>query len=163
VLIPPVFAIAYILFFGNIDADLSLLLPNDVAAGVGVWSRGVFQLNFNLSLKMYLVVTFFSLAPYAFLYLAYKGNELKLDLLFWSTLSPLALFVLGLDYFRWTQLIMVTVLTATFIIWKQGNMKIMKLNFASRAVALLYVLPLGPIGVTSGLPYIDMLKEILLN
>lgn len=159
-LVPPVFAIAYILFFGNLDADISLLLSSDVADGAKVWSRGVFQPNFNLSLESYLLVTFFSLAPYAFLYLAYKENELRLDLLFWSTLSPLALFVLGIDYFRWTQLIMVTVLTATFIIWKQGNRKIIKLNFVSKAVALLYVLPLGPIGIASGLPYIAKLKEI---
>ena len=81
-LTPPVFAMAYVSFFGNIDADLSMVLPSDSAIGVEVWSRGVFQLNFSLSLEEYLLVTFFSLAPYAFLYLAYKENELKLDLLF---------------------------------------------------------------------------------
>lgn len=58
---------------------------------------------------------------------------------------------------------MVTVLTATFIIWREGNRKAIKLNFVSKSVALLYVLPLGPIGVTFWLPFIAILKEIFAN
>lgn len=154
--LPPTLAAGLVAFQGNANPDLASVLPFSMLRGADVWGRGVFELSLNLSIAQYIVLLIYLVMPYVLLWKFYKANSLRVDLVFISTLVPLTLFVLGIDYARWTHLVFVSAVLA--ILFHAANGKTAfsarELGFA-RPGLFFYILPLGPIGIARALPYIE--------
>lgn len=126
---------------GNSD----LVLENTPGIGQEAWSRTLAEPGFSkLGFLNLIVVLAITIGIYAFLINLYRTNNARKDMVFLATLSPLVLFLLGVDYARWTGLIAMTVLIVVFVkaVTDKWILTDKALPF-SRAV---FLLPLGPIG-----------------
>jgi hypothetical protein len=152
----PVLAAGLVALTGNPGIDFASVLPPSVMQGAAVWGRSVFQPSLGLSIQQYVVLLFYLVMPYVFLRNFYQANRLEVDLIFIAALSPLLLFALGIDYARWTHLAFVSVLIAIFFHVANGRVSFSVRNLGFTKFGLfLYVLPLGPIGITRALPYVE--------
>ena len=161
----PVLAAGLVAFRGNPGVDLASVLPPSVMQGADVWGRSFFQPALSLSIQQYIVLLFYLVMPYVLLRKFYQANHLEVDLIFIFALSPLALFALGIDYARWTHLAFVSVLIAIFfhVANSRGSFSVRELGLPKFGL-FFYILPLGPIGITRALPYVEaILNRILGN
>jgi hypothetical protein len=161
----PVLAAGLVVFRGNSGVDLASVLPPSVMQGANAWGRAVFQPSLGLSIQQYIVLLFYLVMPYVLLRKFYQANRLEVDLIFIFALSPLSLFAVGIDYARWTHLAFVSVLIAIFFHVANGraSFSVRELGFPKFGL-FLYVLPLGPIGITRAWPYVEsILLRILGN
>jgi hypothetical protein len=149
----PVGAILAVVIFDSTSVELSGLLPESVLQGAPAWSRSLLQIQAGLSVYQYAVVAFYCMSPYVLLRSFYRCYRLQYDALFVSSFAPLALFFLGIDYARWSALIFVAVLAVILIHLWDGMPPLKQAPSAlSKAILLIYMLPLGPIGIDSPFP-----------
>lgn len=154
--IVPLAAAVSVALFGNTDVNPAAVLPPTVLQGAEVWQRGVLEPATSYSPLQLALLAFYVVAPYVLLWHFYRANGIRVDLVFAAALSPIALFVLGIDYFRWCQLVFVAVLGALFFHASRGRGMLELPGSALAKMALVaYLLPLGPIGVVQPFPFID--------
>ena len=156
--LPSVMAAVSVYFFGNSSTGLGEILPIGFSEGSGVWSRDLLQPSLNLNFKQYILVIFYSTVPYVFLWKFYRDNRIGIDILFISTLSPIFLFAVGIDYARWAYIIWISVAFIVVYHIVRGKTKFLT-NSAQplKTLFVIYILPLGPIGVHVALPYMGIL------
>jgi hypothetical protein len=155
----PVSAMALTALFGNLSEQELALLPPEVSGGAGVWTRGVLEPAGYLGVANYMILGFYALVPLALLVKLCRENELS-TLKFVSPLSIVgALFFLGTDYFRWVHLLFVSVLSVVFFIATTERSTNIAVDRRDRLTLLAFSFPLGPIGISQGLPYIRRLLE----
>ncbi|WP_316155527.1 hypothetical protein [Cupriavidus sp. BIC8F] len=160
--IPSVCAIS-VAILGNSDVSFAAALPPGFDRGSMVWQRGLLEPATNLSLIQYAVLAFYALTPCVFLTHFYRSNALRLDLVFFATLSTFALFALGTDYARWCQLILFSNLIVVVFHSMSGKSDLKITSRMLNFLFILYALPLGPIGVDSVLPYVDVFSRRVLG
>ena len=161
-----VFALLYaaglVFSFGNSDVPLNQILSNEASIGAEVWDRGIFLGNLPLSVYEYLIVIPYIISAYLLLYRVYTANDMKVDPIFLSTFAPLTLFVLGIDFFRWTHIVVVVVFAAIFVKSTERCLIFSSPGWRIRDVPLLLLLvPLGPIGIDIGFPVVLKFIEFL--
>ena len=76
----------------------------------------------------------------------YAQYNARPDMLFLVTLAPLWLFVFGIDYFRWTQLIFVSIF-GVFLLKSHAGLRVFRFGKLEKIILGLYMLSLGPIGI----------------
>ncbi len=157
----PILAAGLILGFGRADIDPALILPENVSLASSVWSREIIQPSLFLRKFHYLILLFYTVMPYLFLRWFYAANTLKTDLLFLAPFATLAMFALGVDYARWTALILFSCICVIALRFRDGheNTDIFAPTYR-KLLLLAYVLPLGPIGITHPLPYLFALLGV---
>ena len=126
------------------------ILKSDLGIGGVAWSRAVLQPNFDLSVIEAGLCILILMGLYGWLYHFYKKNNGRIDWIFLATLAPLSLFLLGLDYARWCSLIFCTVLIAVALKVLQSKW-IINMDKAGWII-LLFMMPVGPVGVTEFFP-----------
>lgn len=161
-LVPVGIALALLVAKGNAPAHVEALLPPELSLGAYPWSRAVLEPQLNMLPVEYATIAFYTIVPYLLLEGYYRANRLPRDLLYWAAFAPLALFLLGVDYARWTHLVFVGVSTTILLQAIKPGLS----RFDVRAVPLrpalyLFAAPLGPIGVEKILPYLTSLGNAL--
>jgi uncharacterized protein (TIRG00374 family) len=152
----PLVAAGAVAMFGNAEIDPALILPATVVEGADVWQRGILKPAAELSWSQFAFLMFYVVAPYAFLWHFYRVNGLRIDLVFLTALAPIALFLLGIDYPRWCQIVFVSVLVALFFHSSQGHSRLdLPRSWVARASLAAYLFPLGPIGTLAPFPYLE--------
>ena len=151
----PIFTMALVAIYGLSDVDISTILPPEFSKGKSAWQRGVLQPSIELSFIQYCTVIFYALVPYVFLTHFYLANKLKPDIIMVATLSAVSLFALGIDYARWCQLIFVSVSIAIAYHAMNGRAEVNINSRGLKVFIIAYLIPLGPIGVTNALPYVE--------
>ncbi|MCY7295035.1 hypothetical protein [Alteromonas sp. a30] len=117
-------------------------------------------------------IMFVLLAPqFYLLFKIIKENKNKLsinaNLLLLASLSPLALYPLGHDHFRWWSLAITNVFVVLFLLMQQPQFKEQTLSIISKHSRLVYFIivssvVLGPIGITSSFDsVVDMGRWLL--
>ena len=159
-MLPLVGAMAVIALFGNLDVNLVSELGETAATGAEVWTRGVFEPATHLSaIGIFLAISYTTL-PYYFFFRFFEENRLPSLLIGGQMLFICCLFFLGVDAFRWAHLVFFSCLTfvATLLLLDQ-NRKVPQLIAVEKIALGLYLLPLGPIGVATPLPYMMVIFE----
>jgi hypothetical protein len=152
---PAVLAAIGVLLFGGAEIDPATVLSDKVSLATSVWSRGLVEPALFFRKYQYLVIGFYAIMPFVMLHWYYKANGLSRDLLFFAPFACLALFVLGVDYSRWTTLILFACACVIVVQFRAGHRNSALFVPLHRKVAFgAYVLPLGPIGITAPLPYL---------
>jgi hypothetical protein len=77
------------------------------------------------------------------------------------TSTPLLLFAMGCDAFRWVQLLWVELLLVLVVLGRAGLVDLPALPTWRRWLLLACLVPLGPLGVSTGLPYVGNLVGML--
>lgn len=164
-LVPAVAAMALIALFGNIDADLAVVLGPDRAGGAEAWQRVVLEPASHLGFSDYALLAFYVGVPCYFLLRFARANGFSLPVFAGQLLFVCALFLLGVDYFRWAHLLFVSaVTTAAAILIANRKTALPATGGFERLVLALYVLPLGPIGVREPLPYVERIwNEVVMR
>ncbi|MDX1489001.1 MAG: hypothetical protein R3268_12410 [Acidiferrobacterales bacterium] len=149
------YAAGLVFSFGNSTVPLDQILSEEASIGSEVWDRGIFLSNLPLSVYEYFSVVPYLIAAYLLLYRVYSANDMKVDLIFLSTFAPLVLFALGIDFFRWTHIVVVVVVAAIFVKSTERTLSFSTPGWRLRdAPLLLLLLPLGPIGIDIGFPVV---------
>lgn len=131
----------------------ALVVENAPGRGQDAWDRSLVQ--HGLSSLGYLTLTILIITTtgiYSFLISFYKTNKAKNDPLFFAAFAPLGLFILGVDYARWTGLIAIAVLVIFFIKATTEQWKLS--SDTPRYTLALFVLPFGPIGDEEAFPFL---------
>ena len=68
---------------------------------------------------------------------------------------------MGNDYFRWLNIIVISTLIAITYGTQVKKIKIKKLNGLEKISYAFIIIPLGPIGVSEGLPFIKEIPDII--
>ncbi|HSF62953.1 MAG TPA: hypothetical protein VLA78_01105 [Paracoccaceae bacterium] len=152
---PAVAAGLLVLAFGNVTDPALIAALDSLGPGASVWQRAVLEPAGDLSTKnlglmgLYLAgLAVVFLPPLAALY-GWGVAALVMAL-------PLCLFVLGIDYFRWihlTGLLAATALVAGAL--HRPDIRLPTLRPLPRLALICLALPLGPIGITLGLPVVQ--------
>lgn len=156
------FIISVMIFiYGNSDINFDALFPIGSTYGKEVWNRALVEPSFGLGVFQYVLICFYATMPYVFLVYLYRSSSFNVDLMFFSSFAPLCLFFLGVDYSRWCQLILFSVILV--VLFKIENEKIIELkkSMPINILFLIYIMPLGPIGVSEPLPYLAKLIKFL--
>ena len=145
--------------FGNKKQKL------DSALGLGqqVWSRDLWEPSLGASTAQTILLGIVLTSIFLWLVALYAVNKKKPDFLILGAVVPLALFFLGVDYARWCGLIffvtcVITIHKITIEQWRLNHWTLSTLG-------LLFLLPLGPIGIETLFPFwaqiLPILKAIL--
>jgi len=153
--LPALAAAGTLLLWGGVEVDLSAALPPDVALAASVWSRDLLEPARGFAPLHYLIAAYFVAVPLILLHSHYRLNRTTYDLLFFAPFATLALFALGVDYGRWSQLLFFSVLMVIAAAPSLGRARGLDLEpLPARAVILPWLLPLGPIGIALLYPFI---------
>lgn len=141
--------------FGNKRQQL------DSALGLGqqAWSRDLWEPSLGASIEQTILLGLVLTSIYLWLVALYAANKKKPDFLMLSAIAPLALFFLGVDYARWCGLIffvtfVITIQKVTIEQWRLSHWTLTTLG-------LLFLLPLGPIGIERLFPFWAQILPIL--
>ncbi|MFY8100175.1 MAG: hypothetical protein ACOVOA_09490 [Allorhizobium sp.] len=157
---PSLLAFLLVAIWGNIEdpADLQKLATH--YDGFEVWSRGFLEPSLTLGVPGYLVVAAYLALIYAlfFRFFVEVGGRCAATLLL---VVPLLLFIAGKDYARWLHIIFISffiVLNST-----QGLLPRSRTPFGrlEKVCFLLLCIPLGPIGITTALPFVPYFGGLL--
>ncbi|NPD20788.1 hypothetical protein [Alterinioella nitratireducens] len=153
--LPPLAAALALVIWGGTEADLSATLPEEVALAASVWTRDLLEPARGFPPVHYLIAAYFAAVPLFLLWTHYRLARTRPDLLFLAPFAALALFALGVDYGRWSQLVFFAVLLVIAAGPPLGRARGMDLDpLPARAVILPWLLPLGPIGIAVLYPFI---------
>ena len=152
----PALAAAVALFlWGGVEVDLSVALPADINLAASVWSRDLLEPARGFPPLHYLIAAYFAAVPLFLLHRHYRLNHVPADLLFLAPFATLALFALGVDYGRWSQVLFFSVLLVIAAAPSLGRARGLDLDpLPARAVIVPWLLPLGPIGIALLYPFI---------
>lgn len=152
--VPSAIGMALVAAFGNIDPAALAALPAEADGGIGAWNRGVISIPDNLQPFDYLALVLYLSATCALLTTVRMagGRPEALRLL---ALVPLALFLLGFDYFRWIALVFACLCFCLVPLVNAGYAVAQLPVGRARLPGLFLMVPLGPIGVASALPYVN--------
>lgn len=128
-----------------------LALGPDVGLGQQVWNRDLLEPSFGANAAETTTLIAILALIYLWLLAFYRANNGKPDALLLTVLAPTALFFLGWDYARWTGLIFTAGLLIVY--YKLTVNKWQFNHWALRYGGLLFLLPLGPIGVERFFPF----------
>ena len=124
------------------------------SAGLGqqVWNRDLLEPSFGATMSEMIILIAILALIYVWLISFYATNRAKPDILLLSSVPPLALFFLGVDYARWSALIFIT---ALLIVYHKVTVDRWHFNhWLTRSLGLLFFLPLGPIGIERFFPFL---------
>ena len=124
------------------------------SAGLGqqVWKRDLLEPSFGATTSEMIILIAILTLIYFWLICFYATNRAKPDTLLLSTLPPLALFFLGVDYARWSGLIF---FTALLVVYHKVTVCRWHFNhWLTRSLGLLFFLPMGPIGIERFFPFL---------
>jgi len=157
-LFPGILVLVLVYFWGNVESEenLAKLLSYD-GKGAVVWSRGAFELALDLSFLQYSICFIYFTAMVVFFY-KFLICEVNNIIFFIFIASISSLYVLGIDYFRWLNIIFV-VFILTFL-QHRASLTVredLRLGYEQALSACILIAPLGPIGISSGLPYVKKL------
>ena len=132
-----------VLLHGN-DPEVVAYAPGP---GTMVWRRGLLDLSFarHGSGTDFVMCVIMLLIMYAWLIRFYRTNGGRCDWLFAAGFAPLALFVLGTDYARWSALVFFVLLTIVVIKSRIDGWSMRPTDL--RYGMFVFLVPLGPVGV----------------
>ena len=150
---PALAAAALVFLRGNVTDPALIPALQALGPGASVWQRAVWEPAGDLSTKnLGLMVLYLAGLAVAFLpALARLYGPAALALA-----APLALFALGIDYFRWihlTGMLAATMLVAGILM--RPDLRLPAIAPLPRLALACLALPLGPIGITLGLPVVQ--------
>lgn len=157
ILIGPAFvAFASVVIWGNIENPTDLQKLATFYNGSSVWDRGFMEPALSLSFLSYLtIVIYIALTYILFFRLAIaNGGAWATALIF---VTPLVLFVAGIDYARWLHIIFISLILVMIAMPKQSIMP----TRLEKICCIILCIPLGPIGITTVLPYLSYLGRML--
>jgi hypothetical protein len=135
--------------------DRKLAIGPDTGLGQQVWNRGLLEPSFGANTAETTILLATLALIYLWLIAFYRVNNGKPDALLLTVLAPTALFFLGLDYARWTGLIFTVGLLIVY--YKLTVAKWQFNHWTVRYGGLLFLLPLGPIGVERFFPFMTQI------
>ncbi|MGI3185075.1 hypothetical protein [Nioella aestuarii] len=153
--LPALAAAVALVLWGGTEADLAAALPPEANLAASVWSRDLLEPARGFAPLHYLIAAYAALVPLLLLYRHYRQNGASLDLLFLAPVATLALFVLGVDYGRWSHCLffaVLLILAAAPMLDRQRGADLAPLP-VKIAIAP-WLLPLGPIGIALLYPFI---------
>lgn len=152
----PVLATAAALaLWGGAETDLATALPANVNLAASVWARGILEPARGFPPTHYVIAAYMACVPLFLLYRHYRLNATSLDLLFAATTGGLTLFLLGVDYGRWSHCIFFAVLVAIAAGPMLGRRRGTDLGpLHAKIVVVPWLLPLGPLGIAILYPFI---------
>jgi len=154
--LPAILAMAAVALYGNLEPQALARLDPAVSAGAtDVWQRGVWEPARAIPPAMVALALLLTLAPLAFtLAVLHQNRALGPAALLLA--APLALFLLGIDYFRWAHLAFVMCTALLLHLALAGRVTGLRLNRTAILAIALYCLPLGAVGVAEGYPHLAM-------
>ena len=125
----------------------------DSAIGLGqqAWNRDLLEPSFGATQNQTILLIVVLCSIFMWIATLYMTNRGKPDLLILATLSPLVLFFLGVDYARWCGLLFFVVLMITF--YKITSCGWQLNHWSMKALGLVFITPLGPIGIERLFPF----------
>lgn len=157
--LPALAGAAALLLWGGVEADLAAALTPEVSLAASVWSRDLLEPARGFAPQHYLLAAYFVAVPLFLLYRHYRLNRIPPDLLFLAPTATLALFALGVDYGRWSQILFFSVLMVIAAAPSLGRARGLDLApLTARALILPWLLPLGPIGIALLYPFIPWIN-----
>ncbi len=151
VAVPAGSAIIAVLLFGGSDAAQSI--PHGI--GQVAWRRGLFETEDTWHLRDLLLTLWYWVAIGAVLRWWWRDNGRTAGLYYLAALSPLALNLLGTDHPRWIGIGVVTALIAICHAGSAIGTRPARLTPARAALALILVLPFGPLGQAGLHPWLN--------
>ena len=137
-----------VFLFGN-DPDVAAYAQGP---GAMVWRRRLLDISFSKrgSTSDLVMLVIMLLIMYAWFIRFYRTNAGRFDLLFAAGFAPLALFVLGTDYARWSALVFFALLSIVVIKSRIDGWRMHPTDL--RFGMFVFLMPLGPVGVDYLLP-----------
>jgi hypothetical protein len=132
-----------VFLFGN-DPDVAAYAQGP---GAMVWRRGLLDISFSKrgSMSDLVMLVIMLLIMYAWFIRFYRTNAGRFDFLFAAGFAPLALFVLGTDYARWSALVFFALLSVVLIKSRIDGWRMRPADL--RYGMFVFLVPLGPVGV----------------
>lgn len=153
--LPALGAALALALWGGTSADLGTALPPQADLAASVWTRNLLEPARGFPPQHYLVAAYLALVPLLLLWRHYALNRLAPDLLMLAPATTLALFVLGVDYGRWSHCLFVSVLMVIAAAPRLDRQPGADLAPLPVKVALApWLLPLGPVGIALLYPFI---------
>ena len=153
--LPALVGAGALLLWGGVEVDLRAALPPEVSLAAPVWSRDLLEPARGFPPLHYLIAAYFVMVPLFLLHTHYRLNRTTHDLLFFAPFASLALFALGVDYGRWSQVLFFSELMVIAAAPSLGRARGLDLDpLPARAVIIPWLLPLGPIGIALLYPFI---------
>ena len=155
--IMPICLAVSLALFGNNDQVSNL----NISSGANVWSRSLFEPKFGQDIFDMTILFVIVCILYLWLFVFYKCNSGKLDLLFFSSFCSATLFLFGVDYARWCSIIFMVIISVVTIKIRMNKWALNVTNF--RLGMGVFLLPLGPIGITNFFPFLRGALKFLFN
>ncbi|WP_071673242.1 hypothetical protein [Nioella nitratireducens] len=152
---PVLAAAGALVLWGGTEVDLATALPPEVNLAASVWTRDLLEPARGFPPLHYAIAAYMALVPLLLLWRHYRLNAVAPDLLLLAPVAGLALFVLGVDYGRWSQTILFAVLLVLAAAPALGRRRGADLAPLPLRVAILpWLVPLGPIGIAVLYPFL---------
>lgn len=150
VLLPALTAALAVYLYGNAPGVLDL----PYGYGQPVWARDLFELSLRHPLWQYAVFIYGNSVLVLLLLAFYRQNQRRPDLAFFAALTPLSLYLFGIDYGRWLAVEFIVVIGTICTHVVCFNDQLPNLSPRLRRAALIFCLPLGPIGSVGAFAYL---------
>ena len=148
--LPGVLAAAGVFFFGNTDRVAEI--PHGY--GQRVWARQLVEPSFAHPLWQYLVFSYCFAVLFVLLRAFYRANSLKIDPVFLASLTPLALYLFGIDYGRWVAIEFFLLTCTVMVHVTYFGCELPRLKKTLLVAALIFCVPLGPMGSVGAFTYL---------
>lgn len=156
-LFPAVAAMGAVLLYGNMSAAQLALLDARPGTGTNVWQRGALELPHQLRQLRYLLpLLFYALVPFAVLVSIVRHNGGSILRIVGPQMASLLLYPLGVDSYRWASLGFVSIATGLLIVADRWSWSVPRYPRPVAALLLLYLLPIGPLGIGTPLPLVEL-------
>ncbi len=127
--------------------------------GLNAWDRGILEPYVGSSPVETLLVFLILFILYGWLYSFYRWNKRGPDLIFISTLCPILLFAMGIDIGRWITIIFFVVAVSVYVNIIAFGFTLQPGTFRRSWSLLFFALPIGPIGIETLFPYLQLLGK----
>ena len=165
VLLLPSITFLLTVVFGNIEKSeqLAYLRQTFERGGWEAWERGWLEPALHLSTIQYLLNVLYILATIIVFYPVFR-RKVKAWMLLIAFIPFLLLFAAGLDYPRWIHLFMMSCIILLLFLPEtevSSVIKLSKMRYGTFAKVFV-IIPLGPIGITYILPYVQFFVNRIL-
>ncbi len=160
---PALLVLVAVGLWGNLAPAELAVLDTMPGSGVNVWSRGVVEMPVGLKPYEFVLLAYYAIVPFAALFLIVRHNGGSLLRVFAPQLFALVLYPLGLDWFRWASLGFVSVAITLIFLAGRLDWKLPRIAAPLSILFLIYLLPVGPLGVEHPLPLIELVYRYLIG
>ena len=156
IFLPALTIFVAIIIFGNIESEVLLAQLSESAIGRGaeVWRRGALDPNLRLSLFQYFIIVSYALAVLITFFQHFK-NAVGIFFTAGAFALLALLYLAGADYSRWVHASFISfTIASVFLMQQSQNLVEHNRGILQKLSIFLLILPLGPIGIVDGLPYL---------